>query len=182
MPATQPVASSAPAGARPISQSSLPAWQQLASLRASGRPASAPSFRAPTPSMAPPPVETLDDAGKMRRAEQWVERRNYEEATRIVDELIRRDAKNADYLALRALILYQQLTGNRLSRALIDAIEGVLRLNDQHPRGLYLKGLVYKRMGKEADAVRYFQRTLDADPKHLDAQRELRLAKMRRER
>jgi tetratricopeptide (TPR) repeat protein len=132
--------------------------------------------------MAPLPVETLDDAGKWKRAEQLAERRNYAEATRIVDELIRHDAMNADYQALRAWILYQLFTGNKPSRPLIEAIEAALRLDEQHPRALYLKGLVYKRMGKENEAQRAFQRTLDADPHHLEAQRELRLAKMRRER
>jgi tetratricopeptide (TPR) repeat protein len=139
-------------------------------------------MRAAAPSMAPPPVETLDDAGKLRRAEQLAERRNFEEAARIADDLIRREPRNADFLALRALVLFQQFAGNKPSRALIEAIEAALRYNEEHPRALYLKGLVYKRMGREHDAVRFFQRTLDADPRHLDAQRELRLAKMRRDR
>jgi tetratricopeptide (TPR) repeat protein len=159
----------------------VPAWQQLASMRASAL-QSAPPPRAPTPSMAPPPVETLNDAGKLRRAEQLAERRSYTEAARIVDDLIGRDAMNADYQALRAWILYQLFTGAKPARPLIDAIEGALRLNERQPRALYVKGLVYRRMGKENEAVRYFQKTLEANPQHLDAQRELRLAKMRRDR
>ena len=132
--------------------------------------------------MAPPPVETLDDAGKLRRAEQLAERRNFEEASRIADDLIRHDPRNADFLALRAFVLFQQFAGNKPSRALIDAIEATLRYNEEQPRALYLKGLVYKRMGREHDALRFFQKTLDADPRHIEAQRELRLAKMRRDR
>jgi hypothetical protein len=92
--------------------------------------------------MAPPPVETLDDAGKVRRAEQFIERHNYAEAAQIAEELASREATNADYQALRALVLYHQFVGSKPTRALIEAIESTLRLNVEHPRGLYLKGLV----------------------------------------
>jgi tetratricopeptide (TPR) repeat protein len=132
--------------------------------------------------MAPPPVEALDDLGKLRRAEQLIERHNYDEANQIAEELAGREATNADYQALRALVLYHQFVGNKPTRALVEAIESALRLNAEHPRGLYLKGLVLKRMGKEAEAVRCFQKTIEVDPKHVDALRELRLAKMRRDR
>jgi len=164
----------------PPAGGSLPAWQQLASLRATPGRSSAPP-QIPTPSMAPPPIEALDDLGKLRRAEQLVERRNFTEAERIVDDLIVRDGQNAEFHALRALILYMQFSGERPPRALIDAIERALRLNEEQPRALYVKGLVLKRMNRPADALRYFQRALDVDPHHLDAQRELRLARMRRD-
>jgi tetratricopeptide (TPR) repeat protein len=171
--------SSAPPGARP----SVPAWQQLASRRPSSftpRSTSAPPS-VPIPS-APPPVEALDEAGKLRRAEQFVERGNLADALRIADDLIARDDKNADHHALRALILCHQFTGDRPPRSLVDAIDRALRLNDQHARALYVKGLVFKRLGRGAESIHYFQRALVADPQHLEAQRELRLAKMRRDR
>jgi hypothetical protein len=181
-PGSQPAPSVRP-------QSSVPAWQQLASLRpgstqpgASSRSAPPPGPLIPTPSMAPPPVESLDEAGKLRRAEQLAERRNLGDALRIVDDLIACDPKNPDSQAMRAWILYQEFSGTRVPRPLLDAIEAALRLNEEHPRALYVKGLVFKRIGKLNEAVRYFQRALDANPQHIEAQRELRLARMRRER
>ena len=140
-----------------------------------------PRHRVVVPSAAPPPLETLDNEGKLRRAEQFVERRNFDEALRIVDELVARDAQVAEYHALRAGILYQQFTGTQPSRQLVDTIERALRLNEAHPRALYIKALVLKRMGKEIESLRYLKRTLEADPRHLEAKRELRLAKMRRD-
>jgi len=177
-----------PARTSSPSSASLPAWQQLASLRPGGSAQPGPGRSVPpppsipTPSMAPPPVEALDEAGKLRRAEQLAERRNFADAARIVDDLIACDPKNADSQAMRAWILYQQFTGARPPRPLLDAIESALRLNEEHPRALYVKGLIFKRIGKQKDAVRYFQRALDANPQHIEAQRELRLAKMRRDR
>jgi hypothetical protein len=185
---TPPGSQPAPTG-RPSSRpsASLPAWQQLASLRpGSAQPGPArsapPPPAVPTPSMAPLPVESLDEAGKLRRAEQLAERRNFVDAARIVDDLIACDPKNADSQAMRAWVLYQQFTGTRPPRPLLDAIENALRLNEEHPRALYIKGLIFKRIGKQNEALRYFQRALDANPQHIEAQRELRLAKMRRDR
>jgi hypothetical protein len=181
----------APVAGRSVSPASLPAWQQLAaSLRPSanaapgaGRSGAPPPSAVHIPSMAPPPSEALDELGKLRRAEQLTERRNFVEATRIVDELIACDPRNAECLGLRAWILYQQIfTGDRPPRALLDAIDAALRVNEEQARALYVKGLVFKRLGKPHDALRYFQRALDADPRNVEAERELRLAKMRRDR
>jgi tetratricopeptide (TPR) repeat protein len=133
------------------------------------------------PSDAPAPLELLDDEGKFRRAEHLAERRNFEEALRIVDDLIAHDGQVAHYHALRASLLYQQFTGTQPSRQLVEAIDKALRLDEAQPRALYMKGLVLKRMGKEHEALRYFQRTLHADPRHLEAKREMRLARMRRD-
>jgi predicted Zn-dependent protease len=66
-----------------------------------------------------------------------------------------------------------------VSPELVDAVNRALRLDPEQPRGLYTKALAYRRMGREQDALRYFQRTARADPQHIDARRELRLAQMR---
>ena len=130
------------------------------------RPSSRPSIPSVSPpSMAPPPVEYLDELGKLRRAEQLATRRNFQEAERIVDDLIARDPSNADYHAMRALLCFTSSSAASGRRApLLDAIERALRLNEEQPRALYVKGMVFKRMGKRHEAMRYFQRALDADP------------------
>jgi hypothetical protein len=177
----RPARASAPPAAsqRPPARPSVPAWQQLASIRPTTSPSS-PATPVVVPSAAPPPFETLDNAGKLRRAEQLAEHRNWGDAIRIVDALVARNPNDAASLAMRAWLHYQTLTANEAPKALHDLIERALRLDEQQPRALYLKGLVLKRMGKDQEAQRLFQQTLDADPDHLDAQRELRLAKMRK--
>jgi len=165
----------------------MPAWQQLASMRPGGSIAPA-SIRPPTPrpmpSVQPPPGATLDNAGKLKRAELLSERRNLDEAKRMVDEVLASDPKSADALALRAWLLYQTSSSESESPAqdLLQAIEGALRLNAAQPQALYVKGLVMRRIGREPAALRHFKLALDADPRHVEAARELRLAKMRRDR
>jgi tetratricopeptide (TPR) repeat protein len=170
----------------PAPGASMPAWQQLASLRAASRSSgsssgSVPAAPAPVPSTAPLPTELLDDAGKVRRAEQLLESNHHADATRIADELLRRSPSNASYHALRAFALCQSFSGQSAPRPLLDAIDTALRLDPQQPRALYVRGLVCKRLGKEREALRWFQRALEADPNHIDALRELRLAKLRRD-
>ena len=128
------------------------------------------------PSAAPPPVETLDNEGKYRRAEQLAERRNFEEAMRIVDELIARDATSADYHAAARVDPVPAVHRRRSRRArCIDAIERALRLNEEHARALYVKGSCSSAWAKRAKRCATSQRTLEADPRHLEAKRELRL-------
>ena len=173
----------------------MPAWQQIASWRAaaSGMPPAMRSplppatrsqvpaaMRAPTPSMAPAPVEALDDAGKLRRAEQLIERRAHADASRILAELGKRNPKDVHVAALQAWSLYNQWSSERPSQELLDSIERALKIEPEHTRSLYIKALVLRKMGRENDALRMFQRVLRSDPAHIEAMRELRLAKMRR--
>ena len=195
-------APSAPAGPlRPSGSAALrtgsnrPAWQQLASMRpgsarprTSGRPSGTapprardvPSARAPSPSEAPLPVEALDRGGKLRRAEQLAERKKYVEAARILEAMLADDDSDPDVHAARAWVLYQQLAGQASMRAVHDACARALRLDAAHPRALYIRGLAYKRDGRETEARSSFRRALDADADHIEARRELRLARMRR--
>lgn len=167
----------------------MPAWQQLASMRPGGS-IPAPSLRSalrsatprPMPSIQPPPVEPLDNAAKLKRAELLAERRKFDEVKRIVDEVLTSEPKHADALALRAWTLYQTFDGDDPSQELLQAIEGALRINQAQPQALYVKALVMRRIGREPAALRFFKLALDADPRHVEAARELRLAKMRRDR
>ena len=165
----------------------MPAWQQLASMRPGGA-IPTPSMRPPAPtprpmpSVPPPPGAAHESAGKLKRAEMLSERRNFDEAKRIVDEVLASDKKSADAYALRAWLLYQTSSSEPPTQELLQAIEGALRLNEAQPQALYVKALVLRKIGREPAALRHFKLALDADPRHVEAARELRLAKMRRDR
>jgi len=190
--------------------SSLPAWKQLASMRPGQLGGSAPAGAstpasdrtgpprdrrssvpampvsdrplgsAPRPSAAPLPLEALDTEGKLKRAEQLSQRKRHADAARILEGLLAEDDTNPDVHAARAWVLYQQLSGQASMRVVHDAAARALRLDATHPRALYVRGLAYKRDGREAEARASFRRVLETDPDHLEARRELRLARMRR--
>jgi len=167
--------SGAPRGSlRPAA--SVPAWQQLASRRAASR-SQVPLDR--IPSAAPPPAELLDVAGKLRRIEQLCDAQAYDAALRLADEVVAEDATVAEHHAMRAWVMLHQWTGSRLSHTLAESVTRAARLDPDNVRALYVKGSILKRTGKPREARRYFARVLELDPKHVDAERELRLARLR---
>jgi tetratricopeptide (TPR) repeat protein len=193
-PAAKPAgAGSMPAGGAPVAvPSGRPAaWQQLASLRPGGmslpprnsvQPVSATAqsqvaLRSPT-SVAP---EDEDKPTRIKRADQLLQRGRFDDALAIADAMLALDPYDDEALALRAHALFEkhQVNPDGLPRAVVDAIRRALEADGENPRALYVKGLTYKRGGDPKKAALYFRRVLQADPKHLDAQRELRLSKLR---
>jgi tetratricopeptide (TPR) repeat protein len=154
----------------------MPAWQQLASLRA---PSTSQMPSARVPPMAPPPAEMLDAGAKLRRAEHLCEREDYGAALRLANELVAEDSRVADHHALRAWVQYHTWVGEKIPRNLADSVTDALKLDPDNVRALYVKGLIYKRTGKDRECRRYFARVVELDPSHVDAQRELRLARRR---
>lgn len=165
----------------------VPAWKSLATLRPPGMPSSRPPAAS---SSAPPrvstkaarPLDELDDDGKFRRVEQLVESRNLGEARRVLEGLMERHPRNADYLAMRAWLLFSEARGPKLAPALVDAVNEALRADEANPRAHYTKGMMYKRLGRNSEAMRQFKFVVELDPKHLAAKRELRLMEMRKKR
>jgi len=183
------------------------AWQRLASLRpgVSLRPGGAappvtfippaapvPQFSirpGPTSSIRPAPVTSIvpaadDVQGRLRRAEQLLARGKHDDAITELKALIDEGIKGADVLALHAHVLFEKHSLQQedgLPRQVIEAIKRAADLEPDHPRLLFVKGLVAKAAGDNKKALAYFKRVLQSDPKHLEAAREIRLAKLRME-
>jgi tetratricopeptide (TPR) repeat protein len=188
MPAGRPASSSSMPAARPTA-----AWQQLASLRPpgslqpaaasrpprSGQPPSAQSQVSLRPTSVAPEGE--DKPSRIKRVELLMQRGRNDEALASVDSMLGDEPYDAELTALRAHILFEkhQVNPDGLPRSVLDAIRKALELDPEHPRALYTKGLVFKRAGDPKKAAVYFRKVLQVDPKHLEAQRELRLAKLR---
>jgi tetratricopeptide (TPR) repeat protein len=60
-------------------------------------------------------------------------------------------------------------------------IEEALKARPNAVEGHYFLGLIYKAEGLNEDADKYFQKVLELNPRHVEAQRELRLSAMRKE-
>ena len=138
--------------------------------------------RAATPTSLMPAAD--DAQGRLRRAEQLLSRGRHDDAIAEVKALIDEGIKGADVLALHAHLLFEKHSLQQedgLPRHVLEAIKRAADLEPDHPRTLFVKGLVAKAAGDTKKALAYFKRVLQSDPKHLDAQRELRLAKLRME-
>jgi tetratricopeptide (TPR) repeat protein len=142
-------------------------------------PATAQSQVALRPTSVAPDDE--DKPARIKRADLFLQRGRFDDALALADALLKLEPYDAELLALRAHVLFEkhQVNPEGLPRSVLDAIREALEADDENPRALHTKGLMYKRAGDPKKAALYFRRVLQADPKHIDAQRELRLAKLR---
>jgi tetratricopeptide (TPR) repeat protein len=123
-----------------------------------------------------------DIPARIRRAEVYMQRGRHDEAIADIDSMLKREPKCAELYGLRAQVLFDkhsqgETTG--LPRSVIDALKRALEIDADEVRALFTRGLVCKRGGDARKALAYFKRVLQIDPKHLEAERELRLAKLR---
>lgn len=150
------------------------AWEQLAARRAS----SAPPGSLPPAASVPPLVAPTADHQE-HAIERLLRARDFDGALLLARRAVADRPDRAAAHAMLGWVLLQVDPTGPVGQELVDAVNRALRLDPEHPRGLYTKALAYRRLGREQDALRYFQRTVRADPQHIDARRELRLAQMR---
>jgi tetratricopeptide (TPR) repeat protein len=95
---------------------------------------------------------------------------------------LEKSPEDADYHALYAWILH--LMNPTLPAPLdemLRSLDRALKSNPRHERAHYYKGVVLKRLKREAEALRHFRAAAEINPHNVDAAREVRLAAMRRE-
>lgn len=119
-------------------------------------------------------------AMEFQKVEILVRRKAWKEALALLDEVQALNPKDPDFPSMQALVLLQMTHEGPPDLAEVMAcVDRALSLSDRNVRAHYVKGLVLKQMGDNAGALTQFKKTLDIDPKHLDATREVRLAQMR---
>jgi tetratricopeptide (TPR) repeat protein len=115
--------------------------------------------------------------------EQLLMRGRSDEALELVDKMLaaRKDAK--DLLGLRAQALFEKhrASDDGAARVVLDAIKRALEVDPDNTRALFARGLLLQRAGEAKKALAYFRRVAQLEPRHLEAQREIRLAKLRSE-
>jgi tetratricopeptide (TPR) repeat protein len=88
------------------------------------------------------------------------------------------DPEQADHIALVAWLAAQKPDANL--EAPIKELDRALMIQPNNVRVLWYRGQLYKRLGKLGRAMRDFRYVVERDPRHVDAQREIRLYNMRR--
>ena len=122
--------------------------------------------------------EVLMAALEFQKVDILIRRKDFGEAARIVGELIEAVPDEADYQSALATILWKQ-NGLEAAEEVQKQIKLALRLNPKHERSLMLKATVLMRENKLSEAMPLLERVLAANPKNVDAERQLRLARMR---
>lgn len=112
-----------------------------------------------------------------QKAEVLIRRRDFDGARQILEGAIELNPEEADAWASLAWSLFN--IPNASVPRMLDAADSAIRIAPKHDRAHYARGMILRRMGKEADAILAFRAAAEANPKNLDAMREVRLADMR---
>ena len=113
-----------------------------------------------------------------QKAEVLMKRNNLIGALEEARKAVELDPSQADYMALLAWVESTQLNSNL--EEILARIEKAQRLEPNNTRIRWYRGSILKRLGKSGRAMGDFRFIVENDPRHLDAQREIRLYEMRK--
>lgn len=126
--------------------------------------------------------EIVTAALDFAKVDALLRRKSFAEAHEIIDRNLELSPDIADYPAKKAQALILEFGMDQTARrAEIGALlDRALELDESHESANFLKGQLLKRMGDQRGALAHFQACLESNPHHIDAARELRLARMRK--
>jgi len=118
-------------------------------------------------------------AMEQQKAEVLIRRRDFAGARAILERALGMNAEDADLHATYAWTLFNSEKSQELLPEVIRHADRALAIAKDHDRAHFYKALTFRRLGRETDAIKHFKLAADANPKNLDALREVRLARMR---
>jgi len=123
-------------------------------------------------------VQVIRAATAFQRAEVHLKKRNLDAAEQEARAAVEGDPGQADYQALYAWVQAQRPLDDYTP--LIQRLSEALQAEPENRKALWYRGQLFKRAGDPKRAVRDFRALLELDPRHLEAQREVRLYEMRK--
>jgi hypothetical protein len=116
----------------------------------------------------------------LRDIEQAIAKREFLVAEQVARHLIDLDSDDADAHALAAWASTDAgEAAEEVIRAALPRFDKAVHTDAYCERAHFYRGVVYKRLGSSAAAFRDFHRVIQINPKHVDAQREIRIFEMR---
>jgi curved DNA-binding protein CbpA len=132
----------------------------------------------------------VDAALEFQKAEILLKKNNVAEAAELANRAAEADPEQGEYVALSLWIQSLKrgdppaLAEGKTSafyKDLIDQLDVIIKKEPNLERALFYRGTLLKRSGFEEKAIRDFRMVSQLNPKNIDAQREMRLFIMRRE-
>ncbi|MGZ3459800.1 MAG: J domain-containing protein [Archangium sp.] len=112
-----------------------------------------------------------------RKAGHFIKARKFADAVKLLDEAIQLNGEEPEYYAWRGYARFFTFEDKKtgFNEAYRD-IQLCLKKNDKVVSGHYFLGVIAKLCGDQSGALKHFQKTVELQPNHIDAQREIRLA------
>jgi len=132
----------------------------------------------------------IDAALEFQKAEVLMRKNDLAGAENYAARAVNADPDQIDYITLLAWVQasrrgdpppMKEGTESKFYDDIIATLDGVLKKDADHERALFYRGVLQKRAGREAKAIRDFRMVAELNPKNIDALRELRLNQMRKD-
>lgn len=132
-----------------------------------------------TPAAQKKVVDVLDTVQEAHRAEIALKRKDYVEAERMLRRVLE---TNPDDIAVNTLLCRALIETNPAPHMddIVVRLAKILRTTDSNDEANYLMGMVCKVKG-DRRAIGFFKRALEINPNNLEAQREVRIREIRKE-
>lgn len=116
----------------------------------------------------------------IRDIETSIGKREFLIAEQNARHLVEMDRDDADAMALVAWALVQAGEApEEVLRSTLPQLDKAVHTDTYCERAHFYRGILHKRLGNSAAAFRDFNRVVQISPKHVDAQREIRIMEMR---
>jgi curved DNA-binding protein CbpA len=126
-------------------------------------------------------VKVIEAATNFQKAEICLKRNDLAQAEEFCKKAIADDPQQAEYLALQVWLEAQKPAnqGAAPAEGYIRRLTAAIAMNSNCERAYFYRGMLAKRVQRDAEAIKDFRRAYDLNPRNVDAQREVRLAEMR---
>jgi tetratricopeptide (TPR) repeat protein len=126
-------------------------------------------------------AKVLEAAKNFQKAEVCLRRSDYAQAEGFCRRALEDDATQPDYLAMLAWLIALKEENQSPERTVesIQMLERAIAMSEMCEKAFFWRGMLYKRIGKNEQAVKDFRRAFDLNPRNIDAGREVRLYHMR---
>jgi DnaJ-domain-containing protein 1 len=133
-------------------------------------------------------ARAMTAANDFQKAEVYLRRNDLAGAEALVSKALLNDPEQPEYVAFATWVQALKLPDPPLAAGatsthleeLIQTLDKILAKEPRFERALFYRAMLQKRSGHADKAYRDFRMVLEQNPKHIDAQREVRLHEMRR--
>src|SRR4029077_7564650 len=124
----------------------------------------------------------LDTAMEYERVLVLARKHQYDDAIELMNKILAAVKDDPEYQTMYASLLMQKFPGQGSEAPLqkmLDSVNRALELYAKHEKANLLKGQILRRVGRPHEALEYFRKAAEINPRNIDAMREVRVATMR---
>jgi tetratricopeptide (TPR) repeat protein len=122
-------------------------------------------------------VAILQAEERFKRGTVFMKARKYAEAVKIFDEAIQLNAEEPEFHAWRAYARFCAAPDKKAAQPeAFKELQAAIKKNERCVPAHYFLGVIAKTLGDATGALKHFRKTVELQPDHIDALREIRMA------